>query len=153
MNKIKLITLSQLFFYTSILPADEIDHTYLAPATVSPAMGQYSHGVETSENVRWVHIAGQTGVRKDGSIPPDFETQTRIIVENIKAILNEADMSWSDAVSYNIYMTHREDLEIWRKLAPELLAGAKPAGTLVFVSGLVHPDWRIEFEVKAAKKR
>jgi enamine deaminase RidA (YjgF/YER057c/UK114 family) len=153
MNIIKLAVISPLVFYAVLCSADEISHTYLSPESVPPAMGQYSLGVSTSENMRWVHVAGQTGIRKDGSVPKDFETQTRIIIANIKAILKEAEMQWTDVVSYNIYMTHREDLQIWRKLAPELLAGAKPAGTLVLVSGLVHPDWRIEIEVKAAKRQ
>jgi len=152
MSTLKLGVFLPFFFYTSFLFAGEISHDYLAPETVSPALGEYSLGVASERNLRWVHIAGQTGIRKDGSIPKDFESQARIIMENIKAILKEADMEWTDVVSYSVFMTHREDLKEWRKLAPELLAGAKPAGTLVLVNGLVHPDWRIEIEAIAAKK-
>lgn len=133
--------------------AEEVVHRYLEPDSVAPALGQYSLGVETTGDVRWVHVAGQTGIRKDGSIPGDFATQARVAVDNIRAILAEGGMGWGDVVSYRVYMTHREDMDEWRTLGKELLAGARPAGTLVFVSGLVHPDWRIEIEVTAARER
>lgn len=154
MFKLNLLHGVVLFMAASVSVAKEdVAHRYLAPDNVAPALGQYSLGVETTAGLRWVYVAGQTGVRKDGSIPKDFATQARIATDSVKAILAEAGMGWEDVVSYTIYMTHREDMEEWRTLGRELLAGAKPAGTLVFVSGLVHPDWRIEIEARAAKKQ
>lgn len=152
MKKSSVIPALLLLLSAPILPAEpNTSHRYLAPDKVHPALGQYSLGVEFSANQRRVHVAGQTGIRQDGSIPQDFATQARIAIDNVKAILAEAGMGWEDVVSYTIYMTRREDLDTWRKLAGDLLAGGKPAGTLVLVSGLVHPDWRIEIEARAAK--
>lgn len=143
-----------LFIISSAVLAGDENSTIrqLRPDSIAPALGTYSLGVATPNNYRWVHVAGQTGVRKDRTSPKDFATQARIAMANVKAILAEADMDWSDVVSFNIYMTHREDLEVWKTLGKELFGDARPAGTLVFVAGLVHPDWRIEIEATAAKK-
>jgi 2-iminobutanoate/2-iminopropanoate deaminase len=151
LNKLTFTALIGMFLLSAPLMAEEVRHRYLEPANVAPALGQYSLGVETTGDLRWVHVAGQTGVRKDGSIPKDFATQATVAMENIRGILAEAGMGWEDVVSYRVYMTHREDMDAWRTLGKDLLAGAKPAGTLVFVSGLVHPDWRIEIEATAAR--
>ena len=151
MNTVKISAAIGLLMVAKLLSAEEVRHRYLEPEGVAPALGQYSLGVETAGDVRWVHVAGQTGVRNDGSIPEHFTAQAEVAMENIRAILAEGGMAWEDVVSYRVYMTHREDMDAWRTIGKDLLAGAKPAGTLVFVSGLVHPDWRIEIEVTAAR--
>ena len=147
-----VIVLVLTLFTTSAISADkQAVSRYLSPQSIRPALGAYSHGVETVGAKRWVHVAGQTGIRKDGSIPDDFETQARVAMDNVKAILAEANMSWDDVVSFRLFMTDRDDLEVWKKLGNELFGKARPAGTLVFVAGLVHPKWRIEIEATAAK--
>lgn len=146
------LTISLLVLVTSLgVVAQDGDHRYLAPVSVAPPMGHYSQGVETTADSWWVHVAGQVGVRRDGSFPDDFAGQARQAVKNVRDVLQEGGMRWEHVVSYRVYLTDRGDFEQWRELSSELLAGAKPAGTLVFVSGLAHPDWRIEIEATAAR--
>lgn len=146
-----VLTVVLLFSSFSICATDNKVSRYLSPDSLRPPLGAYSHGVETRNPTRWVHVAGQTGVHQDGSSPDDFETQARLAMNNVKTILAEADMGLNDIVSYRIYMTHREDLDVWKTLSKQLFADARPAGTLVFVAGLAHPKWRIEIEASAAR--
>jgi enamine deaminase RidA (YjgF/YER057c/UK114 family) len=37
------------------------------------------------------------------------------------------------------------------KVRAEVLNGHKPASTLVYVSGLVKPEWKVEIDVIAAR--
>ena len=43
------------------------------PPTVRPPGGPYSHSVEVASGARWLYIAGQTGVKPDGTVPDGIE--------------------------------------------------------------------------------
>ena len=45
------------------------------PPTIAPPAGAYSHCVEIPPNARLLSIAGQGGLRPDGSMPEGFEAQ------------------------------------------------------------------------------
>ena len=75
------------------------------PQTIADPIGTYSHGVETPPNARWLHIAGQIGIRKDGSVPPTVEGQTEAVWQNIVAILAAAGMKITDLVKITSYLT------------------------------------------------
>ena len=42
------------------------------------------------------------------------------------------------------YLTHREDLAAYREVRERYLGDLKPASTLLFISGLAHPDMLVE---------
>ena len=50
-----------------------------------------------------------------------------------------------------IFLTSRDDLPAFREIRTQIMGDARPASTLVIVSGLAHPDWRIEIEGAAAR--
>ena len=47
---------------------------YFNPETVAPPSSTYSLGAEVMQSARTVYVAGQVGVRPDGSVPNDVET-------------------------------------------------------------------------------
>ena len=49
------------------------------PRSVAAPIGTYSHGVEVPPGARWLHVAGQIGVRPDGSVPATIEEQTEVV--------------------------------------------------------------------------
>jgi enamine deaminase RidA (YjgF/YER057c/UK114 family) len=121
------------------------------PVGVAGPFGTYSHGVEVEGSTRLVFGAGQTGVDTDGRIGEGIEEQSRLLWRNVETVLAGAGMGIHDIVQLNMLLVNRGDLPIARAVREEILAGHRPASTLVFVAGLAHPDWLIEVDFVAAR--
>ncbi len=122
------------------------------PTTIAPPVGAYSHSVEAPANARWLSIAGQAGIRPDGTLAEGFEAQHEVIWENTLAILADAGMGPKDIVHIKVYSTDPEGIKwlgVHRKkyLHPD----HTPTSTYVLISGLARPDWKVEMECLAAK--
>ena len=120
------------------------------PASIAAPIGTYSHGIETPPNARWLHVAGQVAVRKDGSVPATIEEQTVVAWENIVAILASAGMQVTDIVKINQYLTDPAYFPAYAGARRRLLGEHRPASTLVMISALVKPEFLVEVEVVAA---
>lgn len=121
------------------------------PGTIGKPFSRYTHVVSAPENCRWVHISGQVGVTRDGSILDGFEAQARQTWANVLHALRAAGMGLDDIVKTNIFLTRREDIQVSRDIREEALQGRAPASTLLIVSGLAHPSLLLEVEVIAAR--
>lgn len=118
---------------------------------VALGVPNYAHGALTEGAARWLHLSGQVGVKPDGSTEHGFEAQCRRAFSNIGACLRDAGMGFGDVTMLRIYLTHREDLAALRAIRAEFFGDRRLPSTLVFVSGLVNPDWRVELEIVAAE--
>jgi len=121
------------------------------PQTIADPIGTYSHGVEVPPNARWLHVAGQVGMRKDGSVPPTIEGQTEAAWENVLAILGAAGMRVTDLVKITQYLTRLDDFPAYAAARAKFLAGHRPASTGLIISSLVRPEFLVEVEAVAAK--
>ena len=121
------------------------------PAAVAGPFGSYSHGIEVDSPMRLLFGAGQTGVDTDGRIGEGIEEQSRLTWRNIEGVLAGAGMEISDIVQVTMLLLSRDDLPTARAVREEVLAGHRPASTLLFVAGLAHPDWLIEVDFVAAR--
>jgi len=110
----------------------------------------YTHGLGVTGANKWVQLSGQVGVGPDGTVADTFDGQCRQAFENIRACLAAVGMGPDDVVMLRIFMTHREDLDTLRAVRRDFFGERKLPSTLVFVAGLVGPDWRVELEVTAA---
>ena len=124
----------------------------LAPGQIAPPFGPYSHGVEVGAGKRLVRTSGQLGLRADGSVPEDVESQAEICFQNIDAILAEAGMTRSAIFHITAYVTKREDMRSYMNVRDAYVAGLEtaPASTLVIVSGFTREEFKVEIEVMAA---
>jgi enamine deaminase RidA (YjgF/YER057c/UK114 family) len=122
------------------------------PATIAPPVGAYSHSVEIPAGARILSIAGQAGIRPDGTLPESFEEQHEEIWKNTLAILEDAGMGPENLVHLNVYSTDASGI---RFLAPHrkkyLPEGYLTTSTWVVVSALANPNWVVEMEAIAAK--
>lgn len=123
------------------------EHT---PATVAAPFSRYSHGVAV-EAKQWLMISGQVGVGRDGRLAEGAAAQMDQAWRNIFAILADAGMEARNLVKITAYLTRREGLKDFRETRDRHLTEAKPASTLLFVSGLADPAWLVEIEAVAAK--
>lgn len=111
----------------------------------------YCHGVHLKEAREWVQLSGQVGVAPDGTAEKNFDDQCRQAFSNIDACLRQAGMGPQNIVMLRIFLIDREHLSGLRKIRKEYLGDLQIPSTLVFVSGLVGPDWLVELEITAAK--
>jgi enamine deaminase RidA (YjgF/YER057c/UK114 family) len=121
------------------------------PPTIADPIGTYSHGVEAPPNARWLYIAGQIGIRKDGSVPPTVEAQTEVAWQNIVAILAAAGMKVTDLVKITQFLVNLEDFPKYAATRAKFLAGHRPASTGLVIRSLVKPEYLVEVEAVAAK--
>ncbi len=121
------------------------------PPTIAPPAALYVHGMEVPANARWLLISGQVGVHPDGRVGGDALEQAEIIWSNIETILRSAGMALTDIAKLTTYATAPEHLKPLREVRERVLAGHRPASTLLLVAGLAQPAWLVEVEVVAAK--
>ena len=112
----------------------------------------YSHGIEVSPGVRWLHVSGQVGFDARGKVAPDFETQALQACKNVHQVLKSAGMDRDDIVKITAFVTDSRHLLTYRSMREKLLGkGPYPASTLLVVAALALPELLIEVEVAAAK--
>jgi enamine deaminase RidA (YjgF/YER057c/UK114 family) len=116
-----------------------------------PAPEHYHHGVEVSGPVRTLYVSGQIGVAADGTVPEGIEAQARLVYANMKLVLAEAGMDFSNLVKSTVFLVNREDRAAFAAVRAEATGGIKTASTLVFISGLVLPELLVEVEAIAVK--
>jgi enamine deaminase RidA (YjgF/YER057c/UK114 family) len=120
------------------------------PPGVAGPFASYSHGVELRSPARVLYGAGQTGVEADGQVGDGIEAQAELVWRNIRAVLAAADMGIEDIVQLTMYLVDRDDYPAARRVREEALGDHRPASTLLYVSGLSNPAWRIEIDFVAA---
>ena len=121
---------------------------YINPGSVGSPRG-YSHVVKDG---RTVYIAGQVARDRDGKTVGlgDAKAQIERVFKNLEACLSAAGGNMSHLVKTNVFMTHREDIPVYREIRAKYLPDEKPpASTLILCSGLADTDFRIEIEATA----
>lgn len=121
------------------------------PPSVAAPFATYSHAIEIDEPVRLLFGAGQVGVDEDGAVGAGIEAQAHLVWQNIGAVLASAGMEITDIVQLNMLLIDRDDAPAARAVRSEALGDHRPATTLMYVSGLSRPEWRIEIDFIAAR--
>lgn len=119
------------------------------PATIRPPFARYAHGIAVPGGGRLLVTSGQLGIGADDHIPDDVEAQAVLCFENLKAILDEAAMSFDDVVRFTAFVTDRAYFSTYGAVRSRYVGGEAFASTLVIVSGFTRPEFKIEVEVTA----
>jgi enamine deaminase RidA (YjgF/YER057c/UK114 family) len=113
----------------------------------------FSQAIEVRGGQRVLYCAGQTSVDAEGNPihPGNMAAQVTAALDNLETVLRQAGMSLGNVVRLNYYTT---DIAAFfaaaTVLGPRLQsAGIQPAGTLLGVASLFHPDALIEIEATA----
>jgi len=120
------------------------------PAGLPPVNG-YSHAVVFDG--RMVVVSGQVPLTADGEPVDndDPEAQVRQVFDNLAAALAAGGAGLEHVVKLTVFLTDLDDVEVFRRVRDEYISPeSPPASSLVRVSGLVHPAFRIEIEALAA---
>ena len=98
----------------------------------------------------YVYLSGQVPLRGDGSVETGpIEDQTRVVMENIKAILGEAGCALSDVIKATAWLSDRADFAGFNRIYAEYFPDAPP--TRSTVESRLMIDIRVEVEVTAYK--
>ena len=125
---------------------------YENPPALGEPLGKYSHLSRAGDLVL---VAGQVGVRADGSLAgQDVRSQMRQVFENLRLALEWAGGGLESVMKLTTYLvgeaTIAEFREAREELYPELYpAGKYPPNTLLVVQRLVSPDLLLEIDASA----
>ncbi|MGC9671480.1 RidA family protein [Planosporangium sp. 12N6] len=117
----------------------------------TPPVNGYSHAVSFSGTM--VAISGQVPLDADGRLvgEGDPRAQIRQVFENLRTALAAAGAGMEHVVKLTVFLTDLADLADFRGVRDEYISLERPpASSLVQVSGLVHPAFRVEIEALAA---
>ena len=121
------------------------------PQDVHEPVGSYSHQIEIRGNERILVLAGQVGMREDGTMPEDPFEQIDIAFENIFRNLRVANMDVKDIIKLTYYLVGEFDTAKRREVVLSKLQGHQPCSTLLYVAALASPMFRVEIDAWASR--
>lgn len=124
-------------------------HEIIQPKSVHSTAGVgYSHVTRVGDTL---YLAGQVALDPGGHLvgKGDVETQAQQVYANLAAILGELGGDLGDIVKMTTYLTDRSHLDGFRRVRNRVFQEPFPPNTLLFISGLAHPDYLIEIEAIA----
>jgi enamine deaminase RidA (YjgF/YER057c/UK114 family) len=96
-----------------------------------------------------VLVSGTAPVWPDGSCDPDAGVQADRCLEIIAAALAEAGAAMTDVVRTRMLLVDAADADAVSAAHARALGDVRPAATMVVVSALLDPRWRVEIEAEA----
>ncbi len=123
----------------------------IVPASIAPPAANYAHAV-LIDAIRTLYTSGVVPVRPDGTVPGSVAEQAETVWRNVDAILSDAGMGAGDVVSITTYAvagTGPDELAAVMAARDSYLPH-RVASTLLLVTALARPEWRVEITVVAA---
>ncbi len=101
---------------------------------------------------RLIVLAGQVGMRADGSVAQGFARQFELALENILTLLGSQGAGPEHVVKLNTWIVQGTPIDYNEvtTIRERLLGDVKPPSTLAYVSHLFSPDLLVELEAWAA---
>jgi enamine deaminase RidA (YjgF/YER057c/UK114 family) len=97
------------------------------------------------------YIAGQVGMRADGTLPPTIGEQAEEAFANVVRVLAAKDLTVTNLVKINIYVVAGQPADQIRAARTHHFGEHKPASTFIYVPQLVEAKYLIEVEGIAAR--
>ena len=98
-----------------------------------------------------VVVAGTAPIGPDGHTvgPRDAAAQAQRCMEIIRDALEETGASLTEVIRTRTYLTRVEDWQAVGEVHGRFFGEARPVSTMVVVSALLDPEWRVEIEAEA----
>ena len=118
-------------------------------ASASPYEAAYGFSRAVRSGNR-ILVAGTAPVEPDGSSTPgDAAAQARRCFAIILTAIEELGGTAADVVRTRMYIIDPADADAVGAVHGELFRDVRPASTMVVISALLRPEWRIEIEAEA----
>lgn len=96
------------------------------------------------------YVSGQVSIDMNAKlIDGGIEEQTKVTLENLKAVLEKAGLSLENVVRTGCYLLRREDLAGFNKIYAEYFTSDKPARSTIFISSLPIKGTIVEIDAVA----
>ncbi len=114
------------------------------------AIGPYSQGIQVGE---FVYTSGQLPLDPDTKeMPESIQEQTKIALENVKAVLEEAGVQLSDVVKTTVYLDDITEFSLMNEVYATFFEAPYPARSAFEVANLPLAA-KVEIEVVAINKK
>jgi enamine deaminase RidA (YjgF/YER057c/UK114 family) len=123
--------------------------TLLNPRDVHTPAGPYSHTAVVPKGAQLVFLAGQVGMRPDGSIADGFAEQAEVTFENVRACLAAHGLGFEAVVRLGVFVLPGQDLEVVRAVREKRFGTHRPTSTTVYVPQLASSAYLLEVEAIA----
>ena len=110
-----------------------------------------SHFTDAVRAGGFLHVSGIVAVDGEGRLVAgdDVVSQTRQVLENMRAVLAAGGCGFDDVVKVRIYLTDIDDRPLINPLREEVFGDTRPASTLVEVARLAVDGAKVEIECVA----
>jgi enamine deaminase RidA (YjgF/YER057c/UK114 family) len=126
---------------------------FINPRDVHAPVGPYSHTAIVPSGTELIFIAGQVGMRPDGSVPNAFAEQAELTFENVRACLAAHGLGVEAVVRLGVFVLPGQDFAVLRAVRERHFGAHRPASTTVYVPQLASPKFLLEVEAVAALDR
>ena len=110
-----------------------------------PAIG-FSRALVVGDRVL---VSGTGPIWPDGSCPENPYLQARRCLEIIETALTEAGVTRADVVRTRMYITDAAHADAVGRAHGEMFGDVRPAATMVVITGMLDPRWKVEIEAEA----
>jgi enamine deaminase RidA (YjgF/YER057c/UK114 family) len=124
---------------------------FIDPRDVHAPVGPYSHTAVVNAGTELIFIAGQVGMRADGSVPSAFAEQAEVTFQNVRACLAAHGLGVEAVVRLGVFVLPGQDFAVLRGVRERHFGTHRPASTTVYVPQLASPAFLLEVEAIAAR--
>jgi enamine deaminase RidA (YjgF/YER057c/UK114 family) len=125
--------------------------TFLNPRDVHAPVGSYSHTAVVPAGSELVFVAGQVGMRLDGTVPAAFAEQAELTFANLRACLAAHGLGVAAVVKLTVFIVPPQDFALLRAVREQHFGDHRPTSTTVYVPALASPALLLEVEAVAVK--
>ena len=121
--------------------------TVIKPAKSAPAVGPYNHAVRIGD---FLFCAGQIPIdpANGNLVSGDIKAQTDRVLQNVKAILEDQQLTFSNVIKSTVFMTNLADFAAMNEVYAKYFTSDFPARSTVQVAALPKGA-NVEIEVIA----
>ncbi|HMJ89049.1 MAG TPA: Rid family detoxifying hydrolase [Candidatus Acidoferrum sp.] len=120
--------------------------TIIKPAASPAPVGPYNHAVRVAD---LLFCSGQIPLNADGSlVSGDIRAQTEQVLENVKAILADQQLTFENVVKSTVFLTDLGDFAPMNEMYARYFAANQPARSTIQVAALPRGA-NVEIEVIA----
>ena len=121
--------------------------TIVQPKKSPPAVGPYNHAVRVGD---MLFCAGQIPIDPGTGnlVEGDIKAQTLQVLENVKAILDDQNLSFNNVVKTTVFLTNLNDFAGMNEVYSKYFTASHPARSTIQVAALPRSA-NVEIEVVA----
>lgn len=121
--------------------------TIIKPAKGAPAVGPYNHAVRVGD---LLFCAGQIPLDPATGqlVPGDIKAQTQRVLENVKCILDDQGLTFTNVVKSTVFLTNLADFAGMNEIYSQYFTSDFPARSTIQVAALPRAA-SVEIEVIA----